>query len=40
VPIYYRENDTPIPGIIKEYPDGSKELVSFADGTERFLQSL
>jgi hypothetical protein len=28
-PIYYVENDTPAPLLIKEYPDGRRELVCF-----------
>ena len=40
VPIYYREKDTPIPGVIKEYPSGRRELVTFASGSEEFLRNL
>ena len=40
VPIYYREEDTPMPGVIKEYPGGAKELVTFVNGKETFLRSL
>jgi len=38
VPIYYREDDTPVPGVIKEYPDGRRELVTFHNGSEQFLR--
>jgi hypothetical protein len=40
VPIYYAEEDTPAASLIKEYPDGHKELVTFASGTESFLRQL
>jgi hypothetical protein len=40
VPIYYAEEDTPVACLIKEYPDGHKELVTFVSGTESFLQLL
>jgi hypothetical protein len=40
VPIYYREEDTPTPGVIKEYPDGRRELVTFTSGVEQFLRKL
>jgi hypothetical protein len=39
VPIYYREEDTPVPGLIKEYPDGRRELVTFHNGSEQFLRN-
>jgi len=38
VPIYYREEDTPSEGVIKKYPVGRRELVSFQSGCERFLR--
>jgi len=35
IPIYYSEDDTPENLIIKEYPDGRRELVRFhRDGDE------
>jgi len=40
VPIYYAEDDTPAASLIKEYPDGRKELVTFASGVETFQRSL
>jgi hypothetical protein len=40
VPIYYLDEDTPIPGVIKEYPDGTKELVALVNGAEEFLRRL
>lgn len=40
IPIYYREEDTPIPGVIKKYPDGRRELVTFVSGSEEFLREL
>jgi len=39
-PIYYAEEDTPESSLIKEYPGGRKELVTFVDGIETFLQTL
>lgn len=38
-PIYYAETNTPENCVIKEYPDGSKELVSFMSGTEELVKS-
>jgi len=40
VPIYYAEEDTPERAVIKEYPGGRRELVTFADGSEVFLSPL
>jgi hypothetical protein len=40
VPIYYAEEDTPASGVIKEYPDGRKELVAFVNDKETLLQML
>jgi hypothetical protein len=40
VPIYYAEEDTPPSAVIKKYPDGRKELVTFVDGQESFLRTL
>jgi hypothetical protein len=40
VPIYYAEDDTPADGVIKEYPDGHRELVAFVNGSEKFLRNL
>jgi hypothetical protein len=40
VPIYYAEEDTPADGLIKKFPDGSKQLVTFIDGEEVFLRDL
>lgn len=40
VPIYYAEEDTPADGVIKEYPDGHRELVTILDGNETFLREL
>lgn len=39
-PIYYREPDTPAGLCIKEYPNGSRELVTFdrATGKEVFVR--
>lgn len=39
-PIYYREGDTPAGQVIKEYPDGHRELVAFEHGKERRLADL
>jgi len=38
VPIYYAEEDTPAEALIKKYPDGSKQLITFIDGEEVFLR--
>lgn len=38
VPIYYAERNTPEWCVIKEYPDGRKELVSFMTGTEKVVE--
>lgn len=38
--IYYAETNTPKNCVIKEYPDGSKELVSFISGTEELVKVL
>jgi hypothetical protein len=36
-PIYYSEDDTPAGAVIKEYPDGRRELVRFdRDGEHPF----
>ena len=36
-PIYYSEDDTPAGAVIKEYPDGRRELVRFdREGEHRF----
>jgi hypothetical protein len=40
VPIYYADDDTPVSGVIKKYPDGRKELVTFANGHEIVLQDI
>jgi len=40
VPIYYAEEDTPADGMIKEYPDGRRELVTFANGVESAVWML
>jgi hypothetical protein len=40
VPIYYAEEDTPEPAVIKEYPNGQRELVTFSSGSEEFLSRL
>lgn len=40
-PIYYSEADTPEDAIIKEYPDGHRELVRFdQDGVEHRVAIL
>ena len=39
VPIYYAERNTPEGCVIKEYPDGRKELVSFMTGTEKTVKA-
>lgn len=36
-PVYYAGQDTPEGCVIKEYPDGCKELVSFMTGTEKLV---
>ncbi|MBS9435037.1 hypothetical protein [Photorhabdus hainanensis] len=39
-PIYYAEFDTPAGMVIKEYPGGRRELVSFMSGTEEVVEVL
>ena len=39
-PIYYRERDTPADLVIKKFPDGHRQLVSFENGTEQFVADL
>lgn len=39
-PIYYSEEDTPDKYLIKEYPDGRKEYVTFKGKQEVFIQRL
>ncbi|MCB8877459.1 hypothetical protein [Acidisoma silvae] len=38
-PIYFREGDTPKGLIVKQYPDGRREMVSFHQGVERVVQA-
>ena len=40
VPVYYAEEDTPAAAVIKEYPNGCKELVTFENGIEKLLYTL
>jgi hypothetical protein len=40
VPIYYAEEDTPHDCVIKKYPDGRRELVTFVNGQEMFMRAL
>lgn len=39
-PIYYRKPDTRPGCVIKEYPDGRKDLVDFSTGEERLVGRL
>ena len=39
-PIYYSEPETPEGVIIKEYPDGRRELVRFDLNGEHFVQAM
>ncbi|MCM8739329.1 hypothetical protein M5E06_35220 [Azospirillum sp. A1-3] len=39
-PIYYRKPNTRPGCVIKEYPDGRKELVDFSTGEERLVDRL
>lgn len=39
-PIYYSEPDTPPDALIKEYPDGHRELVSMDHGGEHLIQMI
>lgn len=39
-PIYYSETDTPADAIIKEYPDGRRELVRVDADGEHFIQAI
>lgn len=40
VPIYYEEDDTPEGLLIKEYPDGRRELVRFRRDGDEVIASL
>jgi hypothetical protein len=40
VPIYYAEEDTPETCVIKEYPDGCKELITLLHGKETIVKTL
>ena len=40
VPIYYSEEELPSPFVIKEYPDGRKEIVYFVNGVETVLNAI
>ncbi|EOB4255802.1 MULTISPECIES: hypothetical protein [Enterobacterales] len=37
VPVYYADETTPENCVIKEYPDGRRELVSFMTGMEKLV---
>lgn len=39
-PIYYVEDDTPAGLLIKEHPDGRRELVKFDEAGDRVLRTL
>lgn len=39
VPIYYSAEDIPSPYVVKEYPDGHKEIVSLVNGVETILRA-
>lgn len=39
-PIYYSEADTPAGAIIKEYPDGRRELIRVDVEGEHFIQAM
>jgi hypothetical protein len=39
-PIYYRTSDLPPRQVIKQYPDGRRELVSFETGRETLIGEL
>lgn len=38
-PVYYSEDEHP-DDIIKEYPDGSREIVTLIEGKEVFVRSI
>ncbi len=40
VPVYYTRDDTPPGCVIKEYPQGRKELVDFSTGDEILVSLL
>jgi hypothetical protein len=40
IPIYYEEDDTPEGLLIKEYPDGHRELVRFRRGGDEVIGKL
>jgi hypothetical protein len=39
-PIYYREGDTPQGLLVKEYPDGRRELVRFHEEGDQVVRTL
>lgn len=39
-PIYYCDPDTPEHLVIKKFPDGRRQLVSFLTGNEQFVADL
>jgi len=39
-PIYYRERTTPTGTVVKEYPDGHRELVTFDLTGEHFITAI
>lgn len=39
-PIYYAEDDTPAELLIKEYPDGHRELVRYRKGNDEVIRAL
>lgn len=40
IPIYYSEKDTPQGLMIKEYPDGRRELVRFSRQGDELIRAL
>ena len=40
LPVYYEEDDTPEGLLIKEYPDGRRELVRFRRGGDEVIGQL
>lgn len=40
IPIYYRADDTPTELLIKEYPDGHRELVRYNRAGDEVIRAL
>ncbi len=38
-PVYYREDSTPSGLVVKEFPNGARELVRFVNGVEQMVSN-